>query len=241
MKKFVAYYRVSTQKQGNSGLGIDAQKTMVLNFIKDGDILINQFEEIESGKNDNRPQLIKAIEKSKAENATLLIAKLDRLSRNAGFIFLLKDSNVDFKCCDMPDANSLTIGIMAVLAQEERELISKRTIAALQELKKKGIKLGNPQNLTSNARKLASEAIKQKALNNQNNVKATALIVSLKNGGQSYRSIASELNKSGFKTSKGFDFTSSQVFVLYERFCKNKFVQLAEHSESHQKGLQNLV
>lgn len=222
MKKFIAYYRVSTQKQGNSGLGLDAQKTMVRNYLKEEDILIDQFEEVESGKNDNRPQLLKAIEKSKTDGATLLIAKLDRLSRNAGFIFLLKDSNVDFKCVDMPEANSLTIGIMAVLAQEERLLISKRTTDALQELKAKGVKLGTPKNLTQEARKIGSEAMRLKALQNENNRKATALIVSLRNAGNSYNKIADELNKSGFKTSRGYEFTPSQTLILYDRFIQNQ-------------------
>ena len=222
MQKYVAYYRVSTKQQGESGLGLEAQKTMVKNFLKNDDVLICEYEEVESGKNNNRPQLLKAIEKSKSEGATLLIAKLDRLSRNAGFIFLLKDSNVDFKCCDMPEANSLTIGIMAVLAQEERELISKRTISALQELKAKGIKLGNPKNLTPEAQKMGSEAMRLKALSNENNRKATALIVSLRNAGKTYGKIADDLNINGFKTSRGCEFTSSQVLVLYDRFLQNQ-------------------
>lgn len=222
MKKYVAYYRVSTKQQGESGLGLEAQKTMAKNFLKNDDVLICEYEEVESGKNNNRPQLLKAIEKSKSEGATLLIAKLDRLSRNAGFIFLLKDSNVDFKCCDMPEANSLTIGIMAVLAQEERELISKRTISALQELKAKGVKLGNPKNLTPEAQKMGSEAMRLKALSNENNRKATALIVSLRNTGKTYGKIADELNTNGFKTSRGCEFTSSQVLVLYDRFLQNQ-------------------
>jgi DNA invertase Pin-like site-specific DNA recombinase len=222
MQKYIAYYRVSTKQQGESGLGLEAQKTMVKNFLKNDDVLICEYEEVESGKNNNRLQLLKAIEKSKSEGATLLIAKLDRLSRNAGFIFLLKDSNVDFKCCDMPEANSLTIGIMAVLAQEERELISKRTISALQELKSKGVKLGNPKNLTPEAQKMGSEAMRLKALSNENNRKATALIVSLRNAGKTYGKIADDLNTNGFKTSRGCEFTSSQVLVLYDRFLQNQ-------------------
>ena len=222
MQKYVAYYRVSTKQQGESGLGLEAQKTMVKNFLKNDDGLVCEYEEVESGKNNNRPQLLKAIEKSKSEGATLLIAKLDRLSRSASFILLLKDSNVDFKCCDMPEANSLTIGIMAVLAQEERELISKRTISALQELKAKGIKLGNPKNLTPEAQKMGSEAMRLKALSNENNRKATALIVSLRNAGKTYGKIADDLNTNGFKTSRGCEFTSSQVLVLYDRFLQNQ-------------------
>lgn len=221
MNTYIAYYRVSTQKQGNSGLGLEAQKTMVKHYLKDSDILLAEFEEVESGKNDNRPQLQKAIEKCKNEGAMLLIAKLDRLSRNAGFIFLLKDSQVNFKCCDMPEANSLTIGIMAVLAQEERELISKRTIAALEELRNKGKKLGSPQNLTREAQKQGAEAMRQKALNNENNRKATALIVSLRETGKSYAKIAQQLNDNGFKTSRGYTFSASQVMVLYDRYLNS--------------------
>lgn len=190
---------------------------MVKHYLKDSDILLAEFEEVESGKNDNRPQLQKAIEKCRNEDAMLLIAKLNRFSRNAGFIFLLKDSQVNFKCCDMPEANSLTIGIMAVLAQEERELISKRTIAALEEL-------GSPQNLTWEAQKQGAEAMKQKALNNENNRKATALIVSLRETGKSYAKIAQQLNDNGFKTSRGYTFSASsasQVMVLYDRYLNS--------------------
>lgn len=107
---------------------------------------------MESGKKNNRPQLLAAIEYARKVKATLIIAKLDRLSRNASFIFTLRDSGVDFVCADMPDANTLTIGIFAVLAQHERELISSRTKAALQMKKKQGVKLGKPENLTDQAR-----------------------------------------------------------------------------------------
>ena len=221
MNRYIAYYRVSTQKQGNSGLGLEAQKTMVKHHLKTDDILLEEYEEVESGKNNNRPQLQKAIEHCKNMGAILLIAKLDRLSRNAGFIFLLKDSQVNFKCCDMPEANSLTIGIMAVLAQEERELISKRTIAALEELRNKGKKLGNPKTLTYEAHKQGAEAMKNKALNNENNRKATALIVSLRETGKSYAKIAQQLNDNGFKTSRGYNFSASQVLILYHRYVNS--------------------
>ena len=221
MNRYIAYYRVSTQKQGNSGLGLEAQKTMVKHHLKTDDILLEEYEEVESGKNNNRPQLQKAIEHCKNMGAILLIAKLDRLSRNAGFIFLLKDSQVNFKCCDMPEANSLTIGIMAVLAQEERELISKRTIAALEELRNKCKKLGNPKNLTYEAQKQGAEAMKNKALNNENNRKATALIVSLRETGKSYAKIAQQLNDNGFKTSRGYNFSASQVLILYDRYVNS--------------------
>jgi DNA invertase Pin-like site-specific DNA recombinase len=131
-KKFVAYYRVSTDKQGERGLGMAAQAACVEAFVRshDGKILAS-FREVESGKRNDRPQLDAAIDRSQALGATLLIAKLDRLSRNAAFLMKLQDTDVDFVACDMPDANRLTIGIMAVMAQHEREAISTRTKDAL--------------------------------------------------------------------------------------------------------------
>lgn len=225
MKKYISYYRVSTQQQGNSGLGLEAQRTLVKNFLNSDDILIKEYEEVESGKKNDRPQLHKAIEQCRRDNSTLLIAKLDRLSRNASFIFTLRDSKIDFVCTDMPEANSVTIGIMAVLAQDERERTSQRTKDALKELKRKGVKLGSPQNLTKEAREKGIEATIQKALNNVNNRKATALIVSLRRDNLSYRRIAYELNKSGFKTSTGKEFSGSQVLILYNRFCTNQTLQ----------------
>jgi DNA invertase Pin-like site-specific DNA recombinase len=138
MKKYVAYYRVSTAKQGHSGLGLEAQRTAVSTFVGNATIL-REYVEVESGKVNERPHLVAAIDYAKGKGATLVIAKLDRLSRNAGFIFALKDSGVDFQCADMPEANTLTIGIFATLAQHERELISSRTRAALQAKKKQGL------------------------------------------------------------------------------------------------------
>ena len=169
MTKYVAYYRVSTQRQGQSGLGLEAQQLQVKNFVGDDDI-IQHFIEIESGKNNNRPELKKAIELSKIHNARLVIAKLDRLSRNAAFIFMLRDTNVNFVCTDMPEANSVTIGIMAVLAQDERERISKRTKAALDAKKAKGIELGTPDNLTLDARKKGLETRINNAKTNKENI-----------------------------------------------------------------------
>lgn len=216
--KFIAYYRVSTQKQGNSGLGLDAQKTAVKKFVNNcEDCIIAEFTDIESGKNDNRPELLKAIDEAKKHNVKLLIAKLDRLSRNAGFIFTLRDSNVDFICADMPQANSLTIGIMAVLAQDERERISQRTKAALAELKKKGKKLGSPQNLTRSAIERSLQVRQENAIKDDNNRKATALIVSMKNQGQEFKDITRQLNDLGFKTRRGGRFHITQTMRLYGR------------------------
>lgn len=217
MEKYIAYYRVSTQKQGNSGLGLEAQKTAVMKFVAVSDELIAEFEDVESGKKNDRPNLMRAIDKCKKEEATLLIAKLDRLSRNASFILTLRDSQVKFKCCDMPDANSVTIGIMAILAQDERERTSQRTKDALTELKRKGKKLGSPQNLNFEARQKGLEVRKINAVENENNIKASAMIKALRSHGKSFYFITKELNRLGFKTRRGKVFTQVQTKTLFER------------------------
>jgi DNA invertase Pin-like site-specific DNA recombinase len=216
--KYVGYYRVSTQKQGNSGLGLEAQKSAVKNYLKHGDELIEEFQEIESGKKNNRPQLHRAIDYCKENNAILLIAKLDRLSRNAGFIYTLRDSNVDFVCADMPDASKVTIGIMAVLAQEERERISQRTKAALGELKRKGVKLGNPQNLTDLSRQKSITTRKQNAVDNKANKRASIMIQTLRKEGKSFQVIANTLNENSFLTRRGKQFTAMAVKRLFDRY-----------------------
>ncbi len=142
--RHVPYYRVSTARQGQSGLGLEAQQAAVRAFIADPAQLLTEYVEIESGKQNQRPQLLAAMAAARAAGGTLLIAKLDRLSRNAGFIFALRDSGVDFACCDMPDANTLAVGLFAVHAQHERETISKRTQAALAAKKARGQRWAPP-------------------------------------------------------------------------------------------------
>ena len=146
-KKFVAYYRVSTDKQGKSGLGLEAQEKAVKKYLKTYWPPHESFTEVESGKNNKRPELHKALKLCKKLKATLIVAKLDRLSRDLHFITSLDKAKIKFVCCDMPEANNLTINLMGVLAQWEREQISKRTKDALQALKARGKKLGanNPK------------------------------------------------------------------------------------------------
>jgi DNA invertase Pin-like site-specific DNA recombinase len=147
-KSYVAYYRCSTDKQGVSALGLDAQQHSVETFIRskgDDAKLLSFYLEIESGKKDDRPQLAAALAYAKCKKATLIIAKLDRLGRRASFLLNLRDAGVDFEALDCPTMNTLTLGMMAVFAQHERELISSRTKAALQQAKARGVKLGNPQ------------------------------------------------------------------------------------------------
>lgn len=217
MKKYVAYYRVSTQQQGNSGLGLHAQKETVIKFI-DNNTLLAEFTEIESGKNNQRQELVNAIEFANSNQATLIIAKLDRLSRNVSFIFQLRDSRVDFICCDIPDANTMTIGIFALLAQQERELISERTKSALAVKKAQGIKLGSPQNLSDLSRQKAKEAKRRNALNNPNNRKAFALIHEMRMSGKNYSQIVIQLKQYGFHSSKGKEIRPTQAKRIFELY-----------------------
>jgi DNA invertase Pin-like site-specific DNA recombinase len=143
--KIVSYLRVSTQKQGRSGLGLEAQRTAIEGFAAArGAVVLKTFTEVESGKLNARPELSKALQLSKITGATLVIAKLDRLSRNASFLLALRDSGVQFIAADMPDATELTVGVMALVAQQEREAISRRTREALSAAKARGQRLGNP-------------------------------------------------------------------------------------------------
>src|SRR6476646_2067188 len=143
--KFISYLRVSTDKQGVRGYGIAAQRTAVKDYLDGGRWqLLGEFVEVESGKRKDRPQLAKAIAACKRYKARLIIAKLDRLARNVHLISGLMESRVDFVCCDMPDANRLTIHILAAVAEHEREMIVQRTKDGLATAKRRGVALGNP-------------------------------------------------------------------------------------------------
>ncbi|MBC3539813.1 recombinase family protein [Rufibacter sp. H-1] len=226
MKTFTAYYRVSTQKQGASALGLEAQQYSVNAFIYGKGILVAEFTEVESGKKDNRPELAKAIAHAKATNSTLVIAKLDRLSRNAGFIFALRDSGVDFIAADLPEANTLTIGIFAVMAQHEREMISKRTKDALAAKKAQGYSLGTPSNLTNEGRLNSLKTRQNNALEDKANVQATELVTMYHEKGMKLQQIADKLNEKGFTTRRGKAFVPTTVKRLLDR-----------HQEQQKKAL----
>lgn len=216
--KYVAYYRVSTDKQGESGLGLGAQKEQIANYAKQKDAdIIAEFQEVESGKKDNRPQLNKAIEAANLSSAVLLIAKLDRLSRNVAFIFTLRDTGVEFECCDIPEANTLTIGIFATMAQFERERISSRTKDALAVRRARGAKLGTPDNFTNEGRHKGGEIMRQKALNNPDIQKATAQAFSFRKEGLTLAEIAEQLNKLQYKTPRGSRWGSGSVHRILNR------------------------
>jgi DNA invertase Pin-like site-specific DNA recombinase len=145
---YISYVRVSTAKQGVSGLGLEGQQEAIRQYLNGGDWrLLAEFKEVESGKINDRPELTKALKHCKLTGATLLVAKLDRLSRDIHFITSLEKGGVDFTVCDFPTANKFTIHIFAALAEYERTLISQRTTAALAAIKVKGRALGKPENL----------------------------------------------------------------------------------------------
>ena len=140
---FISYLRVSTARQGKSGLGLEAQRKAVADYLNGGNWqLLAEMVEVESGKKSDRPVLQEAIDLSKATGATLVVAKIDRLTRDAAFLLSLRDAGIDFVAADMPDANRLTVGIMALVAEQEREAISRRTKDALAAAKARGVQLG---------------------------------------------------------------------------------------------------
>ena len=195
---FVAYYRVSTDKQGRSGLGLDAQRQVVAAFVAHRGEIICEFTEVESTRN-QRPQLQEALDLCRKKKATLLIARLDRLARNVAFISNLMDSRVDFVAVDMPEANRLTIHILAAVAENEREMISKRTKAALQVAKMRGTRLGNPNPLPA-----SQDGIKAlKAKTAEYHATVSPVIRELRQQGMSLSRIAAELTRRHIPTARG--------------------------------------
>jgi DNA invertase Pin-like site-specific DNA recombinase len=220
--RFVAYERVSTKRQSASGLGLEAQRKAIDDFVASrGAEVIARFTEVESGKLADRPELGKALHLAKVTGAVLLIAKLDRLSRNAAFLLTLRDSGVRFVAADMPEANDLTVGIMALVAQQEREAISRRTREALSAAKARGVRLGNPNGAAALRRagrggQALREAIARNADRHAEDLRA--VIEDIRVGGAtSLRAIAGELNARGILTRRGGRWHVSNVMNLLNR------------------------
>ncbi|MDF7815691.1 recombinase family protein [Hymenobacter sp. YC55] len=213
---YVAYYRVSTLQQGKSGLGLAAQPQLVKAFVKE-EAILGEFVEVEGGKKATRPQLRPAVQLAQRQGAVLVIAKLDRLSRNVAFIASLMESGVEFVACDQPQANKFTLHIFAALAEQERDMISERTRRALQVLKTQGKQLGTPANLTPTAHAQGLTIRQQNARTHEGNRQATALIVARRAQGQGYNQIAQEVEELGFRTRRGCRFTHKQVQRLAQR------------------------
>lgn len=215
--KFIAYYRVSTQKQGASGLGLEAQREAVRRFLNGGAWeLIAEFHEVETGKGadalSKRPELCAALEACRKQGATLVIAKLDRLARNVHFVSGLMESKVHFVACDMPEANELTIHIMAAFAEHEAKRISQRTKDALCVAKARGVMLGK-----AGATNLRPNLEKRKQNAEAFTVKLRPIFDGMKARGLSQRAMAEELNSIGLSAPRGGQWRLSQVQRLLQR------------------------
>ncbi|MBV9588730.1 MAG: recombinase family protein [Hyphomicrobiales bacterium] len=220
---FVAYYRVSTDRQGRSGLGLEAQRKAVEDYLNGGRWkLVGEFTDVESGKDDrNRPELARAFAKCRLHGATLLIAKLDRLSRDAHFLLGLQKAGVKFVACDLPQANELTIGILAIVAQHEREMISKRTKEALAAAKARGMKIGgfrgSPATLEGLKRgREASHATRTRRARERAKDLAADVEELRAKGADSLTALAKGLNARSIPTARGGKWSAVQVMRLLE-------------------------
>ena len=214
--RFVAYYRVSTAKQGQSGLGLEAQRQTVLQSVGDGELL-EEFTEIESGKLNSRPQLQAALKHARLTKSTLIVAKLDRLSRNAAFLNELFDADVPIRCADMPFADRFTVGILAQVAQWERERISDRTKAALSVAKARGRALGGKRanQLCVNAAGRDKAAATRRATSAERKLDVMPYVDAARAAGHaSLRGIARYLNARRIAAPRGGDWQAAQVARL---------------------------
>lgn len=232
-RRYVSYLRVSTDRQGRSGLGIEAQRRAVTDYLArfgEAAVLLREYVEIESGKRNDRPQLKAALDYANLTGATLIIAKLDRLSRNAHFLSGLQEAGIRFIACDFPDASELTIGIMAQVAQHERKMISERTRAALAAARARGrrrdgsrLRIGNPQGVMPASRKdrLRGSAAGVKAIKARADAYADRMrpvLAALRaEGFESAAAIARELNARYIETPRGAAWDAKAVIRLDAR------------------------
>ena len=221
-EKYVAYLRVSTQKQGYSGLGLEAQREIIHNYLREKKPIF-EYVEVESGRKTDkgRPKLKEALSQCRTHGAKLIVAKLDRLARNVSFLSALLESDVAIVFCDFPQANKMVLHILASISQYEAELISTRTKQALAAKKSRGHKLGNPEHLLDKHEQAiakSNETNRKKAADNPNNKRAVAMLRVLAAQGKTLSEMADTLNNEGFVTSQGYEFRPSQVYVLLKRY-----------------------
>jgi DNA invertase Pin-like site-specific DNA recombinase len=216
---FVAYYRVSTARQGRSGLGLEAQRQAVQEHLNGGNWrLVAEFTEIESGKRSDRPKLTEALKTCRLRGAKLIIAKLDRLARNVAFISNLMESQVEFEAADFPQANRLTIHIMAAIAEHEAKMISDRTRAALAAAKARGKRLGGFRGRAGTAADCAKARRARSAAANARAADLGVVIEDIKaTGATSLRAIAKELNGRGISAPRGGEWSGAQVRAVMAR------------------------
>lgn len=213
----VAYYRVSTTKQERSGLGLEAQRETVTRYAqRSGLEVVREYTEVETGTRKKvRPQLLLAIAEAKKRGCVLLIAKIDRLARNVHFVSGLLESGVEFVACDMPEANKLTVHVMAAMAEHESDMISTRVREALAAAKRRGVKLGKPENLTKEAAAKGQAVTAQAARDAYRTVEG--YIQHLRDSGSTLQAVADRLNAEGQRTRTGAKFTPTHISRILGR------------------------
>lgn len=218
----VAYYRVSRQGQANSGLGLEAQRHAVETYAERLGLTIGEaFIEVETGTSKRqRVEIHKAIAAAKRQDAVLLIGKLDRLARSVAFTSNLMESGVNFVAVDMPDANRLTVHIMAALAEHEARLISQRTKDALAQARARGVQLGRPENLHDHDRLRGAQTNALRARRADRRVGGYVQL--LRGEGWSYHRIAERLNEEGFQTRRGRSWRPMQVKRVLDRLSSSE-------------------
>ena len=214
--QIISYLRVSTARQGVSGLGLEAQRAAVAAFASAGaHSIVTEFLEVESGSKNARPQLTAALAACRLHRATLVIAKLDRLARNVAFIANLMDGGVEFVACDLPHANRLTLHLLAAIAEHEREMISQRTKAALQAAKARGARLGNPNGaaalLDGCAAAARASVVARRARAAQHAAAVGPMLATLLGAGMNSRELAREMNRRGVPAPSGGAWYEGQV------------------------------
>lgn len=216
--QYVAYCRVSTAKQGQSGLGLEAQRSTIQSFVQaeKGEV-IAEYVEVESGRSKTRKALLQALAHTRATKAKLIIAKLDRLARNLSFTAALMESGVEFVCCDLPYANKFTIHVMAALAEMEAEMISVRTKAALAEAKKRGVRLGNPKLAQVRGSPKAASKAWQEKVAGRSLAYLGAILEAKSQGVKTLQGIADHLNQKGVLTPDGHRWHPTSIKRLLSR------------------------
>ena len=219
--KYIAYYRVSTKKQGDSGLGLQSQKAIINHFLNPDDI-IGEYTDVMSGGIKDRPELRKAVALCKNKGYTLVVAKVDRLSRvTEDALSIYNELDKRLVSCDIPNLDKFTLTIFMAIADRERELISVRTKAAYKIKRVRGDKMGRDNFYSEAGRAKGRAKLQQAAANNENNIRAMALICSYRDDrGMTFQAIADKLNSSAYKTARGKQFTKAAVSRLYKRNCQ---------------------
>ncbi|WP_324680114.1 recombinase family protein [Hymenobacter sp. GOD-10R] len=213
---YVLYLRASTQRQGQSGLGLEGQRLIAHRFLQEGDRIVAEYIEVESGRNHDRPEMAKAIAQTHQAGATLLVAEMSRLARSVYFTSKLMEERVRFKACDIATADEFTINILAAVAQKGAKDISESTKRGLAAKKARGFTLGTPANFTADSRALGRAVVQRNAQEAVPNKQARRLALLLRRDGHTLEAIAAELNTHGYRTRRGKLFHKTSVLRLVQ-------------------------